>query len=269
MDLPIGEGAIMRSRINGEVRERLRQLLLQRARAYGLTPAAVELLLQAAVLERWSVGDEIVTADETGDRTALIVVGAAKVVCETPRGKRVSVCFVAPGHPLPGEWPAEGSPTRHELRAIAHDPLGTVVALWTRRALLEVMATLPPGHAMHAIATTSHTAMEILRRKCDLLGLSLRDRVLAVLQTLAQDFGRPHPDGLRIELRLTHQDVAGAAVGSRANVTRALEELRSDGEVLVEEHRLVVTHRGLAAFHAEGATRPRLAGGWAAAAAAQ
>src|SRR4029077_11514464 len=122
---PIGEGAIMRSRINGEVRERLRQLLLQRARAFGLTPAAIELLLQAAALERWSVGDEIVTADESGERMALVVVGAAKVVCETPRGKRVSVCFVAPGHVLPSELPADGAPTRHELRAIAHDPLGT------------------------------------------------------------------------------------------------------------------------------------------------
>ena len=259
----------MRSRVNGEVRERLRQLLMQRARAFGLTPATIEHLLQTAMLERWSAGDEIVTADETGDRMALVVVGAAKVVCETPRGKRVSVCFVAPGHPLPSEWPADGSPTRHELSAIAHDPLGTVVALWTRRAILDVLAMLPPGQAMHAIATTSHAVMEILRRKCDLLGLALRDRVLAVLQTLAADFGRPHPEGVRIELRLTHQDVAGAAVGSRANVTRALDELRTDGDVAVDDHRLVVTHRGLAAFHADDAVHPRLAGGWMAAAAAQ
>jgi CRP-like cAMP-binding protein len=254
----------MRSRINGEVRDRLRQLLQQRARAFGLTPAAIEALLQAAVLDRWSSGDEIVTGDETGERMALVVLGAVKIVCQTPRGKRVSVCFIAPGHPLPSEWPVDGSPASRDLRAIAHDPLGTVVALWTRRAILDVVAALPPGHAMHAIATTSHAAMEILRQKCDLLGLALRDRVLAVLQTLARDFGRPHPDGLRIELRLTHQDVAGAAVGSRANVTRALEELRADGEVLVDQHRLVVTHRGLGAFREDPAARPPVTR-WAAA----
>jgi len=66
------------------------------------------------------------------------------------------------------------------------------------------------------------------------------------LLQLAHDFGRPHPDGLRIELRVTHNDLAGAAVGSRANVTRSLEDLRTDGLVLVDDHRLVVTHRGLA-----------------------
>jgi CRP-like cAMP-binding protein len=257
----------MRSRPNGEVRERLRQLLLQRARAFGLTPAAVDQLLALAVLERWSAGEPIATADETGERLGMVVVGAVKLVCETPRGKRVSVCFVAPGQLVPSEWPADGTPTRRDIRAVAHDPLGTVVAWWTRRALLDVAATLPSGQAMHAVASASQAVMDLLRQKCDLLGLALRDRVLAVLQNLARDFGCPHPAGVRIELRLTHQDVAGAAVGSRANVTRALEELRADGEVLVDDHRLVVTHRGLVAFRAAAPARPRLAEGWTAAAA--
>jgi hypothetical protein len=93
---------------------------------------------------------------------------------------------------------------------------------------------------------------EVLRQKCHLLGYCLRDRVLAVLVTLARDFGRPHPHGIRIELRLTHQDLAGAAVGSRANVTRALEELREEALVTVDEHRLVVMHRGLVALHDGG-----------------
>jgi hypothetical protein len=172
---------------------------------------------------------------------------------------------VAPGHLLPAEWPADGAPMRRAPRAFAHDPLGTVVASWTRRALLDVQASLPPGHAMCAIAAASRAMIEIVQQKCDLLGLSLRDRVLAVLQTVAHDFGRSHPEGLRIELRLTHQDVAGAAVGSRANVTRALEELRAGGEVLVEDHRLVVTHRGLAAFRPDDREPTRLMTGWPAA----
>ena len=99
---------------------------------------------------------------------------------------------------------------------------------------------------MQLVTAPWREAAEVVRQKCHLLGLCLRDRVLAVLTTLARDFGRPHPDGRRIELRLTHLDLAGAAVGSRANVTRALEELRAEGLVAVEQHRLVVTHRGLA-----------------------
>ena len=80
--------------------------------------------------------------------------------------------------------------------------------------------------------------------------------MIAVLTTLARDFGYRHPEGLRIELRLTHRDLAGAAVGSRANVTRALDDLRAAGLVFVEQHRLVVTHRGLGAFATGGCEAP-------------
>ena len=235
----------MRTRVNGEVRERLRQLLVLRARALGLTPPAVELLVGAAVLERWGSGDEIATTDADGERLAFVVVGAAKVACETPRGKRVSVCFVPPGRLVGGGW-ADPRPLHSDFRVIAHDPMGTIVAFWTPRTITDVLATLTSQQVMQFLTASWRAAGEVVRQKCHLLGSCLRDRVLAVLTTLAHDFGRPHPDGLRIELRLTHLDLAGAAVGSRANVTRALDDLRSAGLVAVEDHRLIVTHRGLA-----------------------
>jgi len=237
---------IMRTVANGQVRERLRQLLVLRARTLGLTPAAIDLLIATAVLERSASGDEIVTAENGSQRVGFVVVGAAKVACETPRGKRIGVCFVPPGRFIGAGWPGDEHAARPDFRVLAHDPLGTIVALWTPRNIVEVLATLTPQHAMQFVTESWRASTEVLRQKCHLLGYCLRDRVLAVLTTLAHDFGRPHPDGLRIELRLTHLDLAGAAVGSRANVTRALEELRAESLVAVEQHRLIVTHRGLA-----------------------
>jgi hypothetical protein len=238
----------MRTRINGEVRERLHQLLLQRARALGLTPAAIELLTRSAALERWAQGDEIATDEAGAERTGLLVVGSARVLCTTPRGKRVGVCFVAPGQFVSGSWPGGSEPTHAEFRVIAHDPLGTIVALWPPRILVDVLGMLPPPQALQLVTDIWRTATQTVRQKCHLLGLCLRDRVLSALVTLAHDFGRPHPQGVRIELRLTHADLAASAVGSRANVTRALEELREHMLVAVDDHRLVVTHRGLSAL---------------------
>lgn len=246
----------MRTRISGEARERLRQLLLLRARAFGLTPAAVEVLIASAVLERWAAGDDIVMADETGPRLGFVVVGAAKVICETPRGRRVGVCFVPPGRFIGAGWPGD-TPAEGEIAVAAHDTLGTIVAFWTPRAVVEVLATLPAQHALQFVAAAWRAAGDVLRQKCHLLGLCLRDRVLAVLQTLAQDFGQTHPDGVRIDLRLTHLDLAVAAVGSRANVTRALEELRAQSLVVVDAHRLVVTRQGLAGFPDEASSAAR------------
>src|ERR1044072_3854174 len=122
---------IMRTRINGEVRERVRQLLVLRARTLGLTPAAIDLLIAAAVLERSIAGDEIVTAENGVERVGFVVVGAAKVVCETPHGKRIGVCFVPPGRFIGAGWPGDGPASPAGFRVLAHDPLGTIVALWT------------------------------------------------------------------------------------------------------------------------------------------
>jgi CRP-like cAMP-binding protein len=235
----------MRTRVTGEARERLRQLLVLRGRAFGLTPPAIELLVGAAVLERWPAGEEVVSAEMLGgERVAFVVCGAAKVVCETPRGKRIGVTFVPPGRFVGTGWATEDH-AHDDFRIIAHDPLGTIVALWPPRAIVDVLATSSPQHALQFVTAAWRASTEVLREKCHLLGSCLRERVLAVLTTLAHDFGRPHPNGLRIELRVTHNDLAGAAVGSRANVTRALEDLRADGLVVVDDHRLVVTHRGL------------------------
>jgi hypothetical protein len=238
----------MRTRIDGEARERLRQLLTLRGRSLGLAPAAIDLLVGAATLERWAIGDAIMTRDAEGERIGMVVVGAVRMVCETPRGKRVGVCFVPPGRFVTGWWPGEESAARRELAMIAHDPLGTVVAWWGTRTIVDVLTQLAPGHAMQLMTTVWRGTTEVVRQKCHLLGFCLRDRVLAALTALARDFGRPHPDGLRIDLRVTHADLANAAVGSRANVTRALEDLRAAGAVAVEDHRLIVTHRGLAAL---------------------
>ena len=190
----------------------------------------------------------------------LVVVGAVKVVCDTPRGKRVGVSFVPPGRLLSGGWPAHSSAAAAQFTAVAHDPLGTVVATWAPQTVLEVLAGLPATSVLQLATAISRDATDVVRQKCDLLGLGLRDRVLAVLTTLARDFGQPHPDGVCIALRLTHLDLAGAAVGSRANVTRALEELRAGGLVTVEQHRLIVTPRGRASFQRD---EPIHAAGWA------
>ncbi len=243
----------MRTRASSEVRERLRQLLTARARSLGLAPGAVDGLVVAAALERWGAGDTIPTVENGVDRIGLVVVGAAKVH-DTRRGRSVAVAFVPPGRLLAVAW--SGDPGATAFRVVGHDPLGTIVAFWTPRVLLDVLATMPAAQTLQFAGAAWRTTTEVLRDTSRLLTLCLRDRVLAVLRTLAHDFGLPHPDGLRIELRLTHQDLASAAVASRANVTRALEELRQHGAVAAERHRLIVTHRGLALFDDDDAPNP-------------
>ncbi|MEB3199983.1 MAG: Crp/Fnr family transcriptional regulator [Synechococcaceae cyanobacterium] len=71
----------------------------------------------------------------------------------------------------------------------------------------------------------------------------VEERVRGFLELLASDYGQPCEQGLRLNLRLTHQDIANAVGTTRVTVTRVLGALRQEGWLgLDPQRRLVVCH---------------------------
>ena len=79
-----------------------------------------------------------------------------------------------------------------------------------------------------------------------LLGLRrVEERVRGFLELLAKDFGEPCDAGLRLNLRLTHQEIASALSTTRVTVTRVLGQLRDERWLEIDASRhLVVTGKG-------------------------
>ena len=77
-----------------------------------------------------------------------------------------------------------------------------------------------------------------------LLGLRrIEERVRGFLELLAQDYGQPCDQGLRLNLRLTHQDIASALSTTRVTVTRVLGLLKEEGWLQLDDPRqLVISH---------------------------
>jgi len=77
-----------------------------------------------------------------------------------------------------------------------------------------------------------------------LLGLRrVEDRVRGFLELLANEYGEPCDRGLRIGLRLTHQDIASALSTTRVTVTRVIGQLKEQGWLAIDGRRhLVVSH---------------------------
>jgi CRP-like cAMP-binding protein len=77
-----------------------------------------------------------------------------------------------------------------------------------------------------------------------LLGLRrVEERVRGFLELLAQEYGQPCDTGLRLNLRLTHQELASALSTTRVTVTRVIGLLRDEGWLSIDAQRhLVITH---------------------------
>lgn len=67
-------------------------------------------------------------------------------------------------------------------------------------------------------------------------------RVLRKLQQLALRWGRVTPDGIRLNLRLTHQELANMVGAVRETVTLAMGRLQDQGEIHVENRMVTILH---------------------------
>lgn len=66
-------------------------------------------------------------------------------------------------------------------------------------------------------------------------------RLLLKLRQLAERWGRVTPDGIRLDLRLTHQELANMVGAVRESVTLALGRLAEAGEIEVRNRTLLIT----------------------------
>lgn len=74
-----------------------------------------------------------------------------------------------------------------------------------------------------------------------LMGLRrVEERVRGFLELLAQEYGQPCDQGLRLNLRLTHQELASAVGTTRVTVTRVLGGLREEGWLQSDAQRHLV-----------------------------
>lgn len=78
------------------------------------------------------------------------------------------------------------------------------------------------------------------RRLRNLLFRSNRERLLGLLFELMEQYGRRIDEGLLIDIKLSHQDLAGLIGVTRESVTLALGELQLERLITVGRQRIVI-----------------------------
>lgn len=74
----------------------------------------------------------------------------------------------------------------------------------------------------------------------DLTFLDVRSRIIKNIRRLSEDYGKPIPGGLLIDLRLTHQQIANMAGTVRESVTKVLQELQDAGVIAIDHRRIII-----------------------------
>ena len=186
-------------------------------------------------LRQWRRGEVILREGERFDWVVVLRVGRVKVASNTAGGNEVVLALRGPGALL------------GELSAIGRVPVSaTVTALEPVTALV-----VPHFEFQRYLQTHGRVAYELMRQ----LVLRLRDadrkriefgafdttgRVAARLVELAERFGTQTPEGLRIGLPLSQDELAGWTGSSREAVTKALRALREEGWIKTGRMHVIV-----------------------------
>lgn len=167
-------------------------------------------------------------------RLWVVVRGMVKLCASSVQGDALMLGLAGPNEPF-GD-PLSSQPTAEATTLVASDLLclsGDEILGAPHLAI-----GLLQGLAARYRQSEAMLALVGLRR--------IEDRLRGFLELMAEDYGQPCEQGLRLPVRLTHQDLAGALSTTRVTITRVLGDLRSSGWLLLGDDRhFVLAHQPL------------------------
>ncbi len=173
-------------------------------------------------------------ADES-DAVLLLAEGRVKLCHLAPDGKESILAFVEPGEVF-GEL-AIVDPGERDEYAAALEP--STVILIPRDAIQPVIEQ-HPSVALEVTRLLGLRRRRIERRLRHLMFRSNRERLAHLLLELAERYGEQDAGGVRLSIRLSHQELAGLIGSTRESVTVALGELQAQGLVHVARRLIVL-----------------------------
>jgi CRP/FNR family cyclic AMP-dependent transcriptional regulator len=173
-------------------------------------------LRERGTVRSFARGAALAHAGQVGDRVLILMAGHVRIARVTEDGRDVLLAIRGPGDLIGEQSALDGEPVE-ALALTAQDFLTFVTA--TPDASLYVMRLLAERLREADAKRVGYTAQDVV------------GRLAARLCELSERFGEPTPRGVRIELPLTQEDLAGWVGASREATSRALAQMRDLGWV--------------------------------------
>lgn len=192
-----------------------------------LSPAELERLLRQAHIEHLQAGRIIFRKGDPGDRLYILLEGRIKIGAVSPEGREVVFNVLGAGEVF-GEIAVLDGKTRTADATTLTDCYLLVIE---RNSIIPFLRENPEV-AARLIAVLCERIRWISQSHEDALVLDLTAHLARKLLVLVESYGRPDGcGGLRIDLRLSQQDLAAMTGVSRESVNKLLRKWQDEGIV--------------------------------------
>jgi CRP/FNR family cyclic AMP-dependent transcriptional regulator len=202
--------------------------------AAALTVEERQALMVDGRRRRFPRGSTLFNEGDRSDRIVILVSGRVKVSYFTEDGREVVLAVRSPGDLL-----GELSTLDGEARSATATALEPVEAVLLPAGRFRTFLETHPRAALVLLEMLSRRLRDADRKRVEFGAYDTVGRVARRLVELAEDFGEPEGEGVRITLPLSQDELAGWVGASRKAVGNALAWLRRRG--LVETRRRGVT----------------------------
>lgn len=165
--------------------------------------------------------------------------GIVKLSTMSENGEEVLVGLAGPKMPFSSDWTLLQT---YQATALSDVEL-VYYTLTEIAASPRLTQTLLPQITQRLRQTEALLAIAGQRR--------LKDRFLQLLQLLKQEIGQPVPQGTRLLVRFTHQDLADACSCTRVTMTRLLGQLQKQGKITFDSKNHIILIEVVRAHHAD------------------
>lgn len=225
------------------------QLLAESSIFRRLSAEDRERLARVASIRTFEEGQTIFSEGDPSTHFFTVVSGRTKVFKTTQAGKEVILELFGPGDPLGASAAYEGRP--FPATAQATEPT-TCIALPRDAflALLEQHPTLARG----LLSGLTVRLIQLASRVAELSGGHVDARLGRLLIKLADEVGRPVPEGILVPLRLRRQELADFVGSTEETTIRTMSRWAKSGIVLTRSDGFLIADRGALELIADGAS---------------
>ncbi len=185
----------------------------------------------------------IYVSGDSADKIYFIETGQIKLLMLSPEGKECLLAIHAAGDIFGELCLVESGPRQETAIAMEDTVLKTIPCDRFFRHLSSYL--LLEGFTQHLAARVSEQQQMI----ATLLSVDGEHRLGETLLSLARKLGKPHPPCIRIEHKITHEDLSRMVGTTRPRVTHFLSRFRCLGLIEISsDHHLIVNEKKLANY---------------------
>lgn len=203
----------------------------------GLEDEELDKIQTIAVVRKFPRQHVIFLENEAAEGLYVVKSGSVKVYLSTEEGKEKILAIFGEGDVFGEMSLLDGGQRSATAQTLEESTLIHMM----RKDFLNLIGRHPD-----LSAKIIRTLSQRLRKANDQIEMmafwDVRSRIVKVLYDLALEHGILTDKGVKIKLRLTHQDLANLAATSRETVTRILQELHDRGMVKIDGRYILINH---------------------------